>query len=104
MNKVKLSVKSDYAARAVLGLSRQYQSGKALRIEDLAKEQNIPQNYLVQILIELKSQKIVKSINPVTKLSDALTNYKKERIKTENDLKNTIDKVNLDKQILFREK
>ncbi|MDB4690004.1 Rrf2 family transcriptional regulator [Verrucomicrobia bacterium] len=62
MEKVKLSVKSDYAARAVLGLSRQYQSGKALRIEDLAKGQNIPQNYLVQILIELKSQKIVKSI------------------------------------------
>ncbi len=59
---MKLSVKSDYAARAVLGLSRQYQSGKALRVEDLAKEQNIPQNYLVQILIELKSQKIVKSV------------------------------------------
>ena len=59
---MKLSVKSDYAARAVLGLSRQYQSGKALRVEDLANDQNIPQNYLVQILIELKSQKIVKSV------------------------------------------
>lgn len=59
---MKLSVKSDYAARAVLGLARQYPSGKSVRVEDLAREQNIPQNYLVQILIELKSQKIVKSI------------------------------------------
>jgi Rrf2 family protein len=59
---VNLSVKSDYAARAVLGLARHYHSGKALRVEDLAREQHIPQNYLVQILIELKSSQIVKSI------------------------------------------
>ena len=57
-----LSVKSDYAARAVLGLAKQYPSGKAVRVEDLAKDQQIPQNYLVQILIELKSKQIVKSV------------------------------------------
>ena len=33
-----------------------------MRVEDLAAEQNIPPNYLVQILIELKSQRIVKSL------------------------------------------
>jgi Rrf2 family cysteine metabolism transcriptional repressor len=59
---LKLSVKSDYAARAILGLARHYQSGKATKVEELAREQHIPQNYLVQILIELKSQKIVKSM------------------------------------------
>ena len=32
-----------------------------MRAEDLAQEQGIPPNYLVQILIELKSQQIVKS-------------------------------------------
>jgi len=32
---VKLSVKSDYAARAVLGLARRYPNGEALRVEDL---------------------------------------------------------------------
>ena len=37
-------------------------SGKAVRVEDLAKDQQIPQNYLVQILIELKSKQIVKSV------------------------------------------
>jgi Rrf2 family protein len=58
---VKLSVKSDYAARAVLGLARRYAEGGSVRVEDLAVEQGIPPNYLVQILIELKSQQIVKS-------------------------------------------
>jgi Rrf2 family cysteine metabolism transcriptional repressor len=59
---LKLSVKSDYAARAVLGLARHFHTGKALRGDDLAAEQNIPSNYLIQILIELKSQQIVKSV------------------------------------------
>jgi Rrf2 family protein len=59
---MKLSAKSDYAARAVLGLARHYGSGESLRVEDLAEEQGIPPNYLVQILIELKSQQIVKSL------------------------------------------
>ncbi len=59
---MKLSAKSDYAARAFLGLARQYQSGESMRVEDLAAQQGIPPNYLVQILIELKSQQIVKSL------------------------------------------
>jgi Rrf2 family protein len=59
---VKLSVKSDYAARAVLGLARHYPKGDALRVEDLAGEQGIPANYLVQILIELKAQGIARSV------------------------------------------
>lgn len=59
---MKLSAKSDYAARAVIGLARRYQSGDSVRVEDLAAEQGIPPNYLVQILIELKSQQIVKSV------------------------------------------
>ena len=59
---VKLSVKSDYAARAVLGLARSYLGGKALRVETLAAEHGLPAKYLVQILIELKSQRIAKSV------------------------------------------
>ena len=60
--RVKLSVKSDYAARAVLGLARHYPVGVALRVEDVASEQGVPANYLVQILIELKAQGIVRSV------------------------------------------
>ena len=59
---MKLSVKSDYAARAVLGLARHFPTGAALRVEDLASGQGVPANYLVQILIELKAQGIAKSV------------------------------------------
>lgn len=59
---MKLSVKSDYAARAVLQLARHYPSREAVRVEDLAAEQGIPPNYLVQILIELKAQGIARSV------------------------------------------
>jgi Rrf2 family transcriptional regulator, cysteine metabolism repressor len=59
---VKLSVKSDYATRAVLGLARHYPTGAALRVEDLAGEQRVPAKYLVQILIELKAQGIARSV------------------------------------------
>ena len=59
---VKLSVKSDYAARAVLWLSQHYQEGVARTVEEMASAQGIPPNYLVQILIELKSARIVKSL------------------------------------------
>lgn len=58
---MKLSVKSDYAARAVLGLAKQYTTGASMRADDLAAEQGIPPNYLVQILLELKAKQIVKS-------------------------------------------
>ena len=58
---MKLSIKSDYAARAVLWLSQHHADGVARTIEDMASEQGIPPNYLVQILIELKSAQIVKS-------------------------------------------
>ena len=58
---VKLSVKSDYAARAVLGLARREGGGAPTPVETLASEQGIPSNYLVQILLELKAQNIVRS-------------------------------------------
>ena len=59
---VKLTVKSDYAARAVLELARSAESGQARRADSLAKAAGVSANYLVQILIELKSRGIVKSV------------------------------------------
>src|SRR5256885_17031516 len=59
---MKLSVKSDYATRAVLGLARHFPKQTALRVEDLAAEQGVPANYLAQILIELKAQGIARSV------------------------------------------
>lgn len=58
---MKLSVKSDYAARAILWLSRHYHEGVARKVEEMALEQGIPPKYLVQILIELKASHLVRS-------------------------------------------
>jgi len=59
---VNLSVKSDYAARAVLSLARHYPADSVLRIADVAREHGVPQKYLPQILVELKGQGIVQSV------------------------------------------
>ncbi len=59
---MKLSVRSDYATRAVLGLARHFPSGTPMTVERLAAEQEVPPKFLVQILIELKSQNIVRSL------------------------------------------
>jgi Rrf2 family protein len=59
---VKLSVKSDYAVRAVLELARHHGAGSVRRVEELAQQQAIPPNYLVQILLELKANQIVRSL------------------------------------------
>jgi Rrf2 family protein len=58
---LKLSVKCDYATRAVLSLSRHFSHGGVVRVEFLAKEHGIPPAYLVQILILLKAKGIVRS-------------------------------------------
>ncbi|MGE3310640.1 MAG: Rrf2 family transcriptional regulator [Limisphaerales bacterium] len=58
---MKLSVKSDYAARAVLALARRAHAGVPVPVETLAEDHHIPSSYLVQILLELKAQKIVRS-------------------------------------------
>jgi Rrf2 family transcriptional regulator, cysteine metabolism repressor len=59
---VKLSVKSHYAACAVLRLARHFPDSGALKAEDLAAEQSVSPKYLVQILIELKDHGIVRSL------------------------------------------
>jgi Rrf2 family protein len=58
---LKLSVKSDYAARAVLSLARRHANGGVVRVETLAREHGIPPAYLVQILIQLKAKGLVRS-------------------------------------------
>lgn len=60
--RVKLSVKSDYAMRAVLELARAHPSGGVQRVEDIAARHGVPANYLVQILLELKTRGLVRSV------------------------------------------
>ena len=62
---MKLSVKTDYATRAVLSLARHYPAGVALPAETLAAAQGAPGKFLNQIMAELKAQGIVRSVRGV---------------------------------------
>ena len=59
---MKLSVKTDYAARAVLELAAWPREGPVRKVEDLATAVGTSANYLVQILIELKGAGLVDSV------------------------------------------
>jgi len=58
---MKASVKSDYACRAVEALALHHPDSRPMRIEEIARKESIPANYLVQILIELKSKGLIQS-------------------------------------------
>ncbi|MCH6255439.1 Rrf2 family transcriptional regulator [Puniceicoccaceae bacterium K14] len=58
---MKLSVKLDYAFRALACLARRYSGGEVCCIEEIAEIEEIPANYLVQILSELRNGGIVAS-------------------------------------------
>lgn len=56
-----ISAKTEYACIAVLELAARYESGKPVRIRDIAEANSIPSRFLVQILLQLKSAGIVGS-------------------------------------------
>lgn len=58
---MKLSLKVEYACRVLAQLAHCYQEGQLTHIEDLAKAEEIPKNYLVQILSELRSGGLITS-------------------------------------------
>ena len=58
---MKLSLRGEYALRAMQVLGTKYHPEDVIRIQTIAKEQNIPQRFLEQILNDLKSAKLVVS-------------------------------------------
>lgn len=58
---MKLSVKLDYACRALARMAVRLPSGELSRIEELAEIEAIPANYLVQILGELRNGGLIES-------------------------------------------
>lgn len=58
---MKLSNRIDYACRVLAQLARRYGSEELLRIEDLAKIEAVPANYLGQILNELRNGDLVRA-------------------------------------------
>ncbi len=58
---MKITYKGDYALKAILDLSFFYQSGRAVPLSEIAERQNIPENYLEQIMLILKRAGLVTS-------------------------------------------
>ena len=58
---MKLSVKVDYACRVLAQLARQYGKNRLAHIEELARIEAVPANYLVQILSELRNGGLITS-------------------------------------------
>ena len=58
---MKLSVKTDYACRAIEALALHHPSNRPMRIEEIARREGIPANYLVQILQDLRGKGLIRS-------------------------------------------
>ena len=58
---MKVSQKGLYALQALMMLTRRYTQG-AIRIRDIAYEENLPEKFLELILLELKNARIVESV------------------------------------------
>ena len=58
---MKLSVKVDYACRVLAQLARHHEGGGLSHIEELARIEAVPANYLVQILSELRNGGLIVS-------------------------------------------
>jgi Rrf2 family protein len=58
---MKISQKGLYALQALMMLARRYNQG-AIRIRDIAYEEDLPEKFLELILLELKNARIVESI------------------------------------------
>src|ERR1700692_936610 len=58
---MKISQKGLYALQAMMMLARHYHQG-AIRIREIAYEENLPEKFLELILLELKNARIVESV------------------------------------------
>jgi Rrf2 family cysteine metabolism transcriptional repressor len=58
---MKITVKLDYTCRILCELARAYASGEPVRLEHLATVEEVPANFLAQILGELKAGRLVVS-------------------------------------------
>ena len=58
---MRISAKSEYACLALIELARAASSGAPRRVREIAQAQEIPEQYLVQILLQLKSARLVHS-------------------------------------------
>ena len=58
---VKISVKVDYACRVLIEMARLHGTGQLAQLEQLAKAEAVPSNFLAQILGELRNAGLITS-------------------------------------------
>ncbi len=58
---MKVSIKCDYACRAIEEMAKLYRRDRPVQINEIARRQGIPANYLVQILNDLKTSGLIHS-------------------------------------------
>lgn len=61
MADMRISQKGLYALQAMMMLARRYRQG-AIKIRDIADEENLPEKFLELILLELKNARMVESV------------------------------------------
>jgi Rrf2 family protein len=59
---MRISAKAEYACLTVIELARSQVAGRPVRTREIAESQDIPERYLAQILLRLKSAGLVRSL------------------------------------------
>lgn len=59
---MRISAKAEYGCLAIIELARSQAVGRPMRVREIAEAQGIPGRYLVQILLQLKSAGLVRSV------------------------------------------
>ena len=66
---MKISQKGLYALQAMMMLARHYDQG-AIKIRDIAYEEDLPEKFLELILLEMKNARMVESVRGEVKKAD----------------------------------
>jgi len=59
---VRISSKGDYGLRALVDLSRHYEAGNPVQVKDIARRQQVPEEYLGQLMVGLRRAGLVHSV------------------------------------------
>src|SRR4051812_21890208 len=62
LDAMRISAKAEYACVAMLELAASYDDPQPVRVKSIADAQGIPQRFLVQILLQLKTAGLVASV------------------------------------------
>lgn len=59
---MKLSSRAYYGLRALVDLALQYETGEPVQVKDIARRQDIPEDYLGQLMVGLRRSGLIESV------------------------------------------